>query len=86
MASKFSSYLTSSTHTNDHNDPLTHSPCVGSSRYFPLNIPTPHSTIHLIHSCIATTAHYCSNYISYPFMKPRRMALLRSWRNQGGLV
>lgn len=86
MASEFSAYVTSPNRTDDHNDPLTHSPCVGSSRYFSLNIPTPYSTIQLIHLFIATTAHHCSNYISYPFMKPRRMAPVRSWRNQGGLV
>jgi hypothetical protein len=86
MASEFSSYLTSPKCTDHHNNPLTHSPCVSSSSYFPLDIPTPNSTILLIHLFIATTTHHCSTYISYPFMKPRRMAPVRSWRNQGGLA
>ena len=86
MASKFSSYVTSPNCTGDHNDPLTPSSCVSSSRYFPLDIPTPYSMIQLIHLFIATTTHHCSNYISYPFMEPRRMAPVRSWRNQGGLA
>lgn len=86
MASEFSSYVTSPNCTDDHNASLTHSLCISSSRYFPLDIPTPYSTIQLIHLFIATTTHHCSNYISYPFMKPRRMAPVRSWRNQGGLA
>lgn len=86
MASKFSSYVISSDCTDGHHNPLTRISCVSSSRYFPLDIPIPYSMIQLIHSFIATTAHYCSNCISYPFMKPRRMAPVRSWRNQGGRV
>lgn len=90
MASEFSAYVTSPNSTDDHNDPLTHSPCVSSSGYisgyFPLDIPTLYSTIQLIHLFIATTTHHCSNYISHPCMKPRRMAPVRSWRNQGGLA
>lgn len=78
MASKFSSYVTSPNCTDEHHAPLTRIPCVGSSHYFPLDIPTPYSTIQLIHLCIATTAYHCSNYIPYPFMRPRRMAPVRS--------
>jgi hypothetical protein len=86
MASKFSSYAISPDCTDGHHDPLTHRPCVSSSRYVPLNIPIPYPTTQLIHLFIATTAHHCSSYLSYPFMKPRRMSPVRSWRNQGGRV
>lgn len=86
MASKFSSYVTSPNCAENFNDPLTHLPYLGFSRYFLLDIPTPYSTIQLSRSFIATPAHHCNDYITYPFMKPRRMAPVRSWRNQGGLV
>jgi hypothetical protein len=78
MASTFPSHVTSPHCTDDHHDYLTRSPCINSSRHFALDIPNPYSTIQLIRSFIATTAHHCSNDISYPFMNPRRIALLDS--------
>jgi len=74
MVSKFSSYGTSPNCTDDHNASLPHSPCVGSSRYFPLDIPNPCSAIQRCRPLTATTVPHCSSDRFYPFMK------LGEWR------
>jgi hypothetical protein len=86
MASKFSTHVLSRDCTGGRNDHLTHSPYVSSSRYFALDILNSCSATQQIPSSIVTAAHHYSGSISYPFMEPRRMAPVRSWRNQGGLV
>lgn len=86
MASKFSSSVASPNCTDAHNASLTHSPCVDSSRYFPLDIPNPCSAIQLCRPLTATTVPHCSSDRFYPLIEPRRMAPMRSWDNPGGLA
>lgn len=77
MASKFSSHVVSRDCLTDHNDHLTHSPCVSYSNHFAHVIPNPCSAIELIRLLIATIVNPCSRHTSYPFMEPRRMAPMR---------
>src|SRR5512147_2861090 len=86
MASKFSSHVLSHDCTGGHNDHLTHSPHVSSSRHFALDILSSSSAIQPIRPFIVRTVPHCSGSISYPFMEPRRMAPVHSWGNQGGLI